>query len=124
MIQSAMAYPNGTFAVLARGCDERGLRELFKWKQLTEDRVILIGIGCPDELAKACECEKPFPDSLLEGPQGPRQKTRKSPPLTKWIWKNDSHSGKLNLIAVLSVWVAVISVRCASAMNVHSKKLT
>lgn len=70
MIRLAMAYPNETFAVLVRGCDERGLRELFKWNQLAEDKVILIGIGCPDELAKACECEKPFPDSLLDGPQG------------------------------------------------------
>jgi len=48
MIQLAIAYPNETFAILVRGCDERGLRELFKWKQLAEDKVILIGIGCPD----------------------------------------------------------------------------
>jgi len=67
MIRLAMAYPNETFAVLVRGCDERGLRELFKWKQLAEDKVLIIGIGCPDELAKACECEKPFPDHLIDG---------------------------------------------------------
>lgn len=70
LIQLAMAYPDETFAVLVRGCDERGLRELFKWKQLEEGKVIPIGMGCPDELAKACECEKPFPDCQIDGPEG------------------------------------------------------
>src|SRR4030042_6666602 len=70
LIRLAIEYPEDTFAVLVRGCDERGLRELFKWQQLREERVILIGLGCPDELAKACECEKPFPDNLLDGPKG------------------------------------------------------
>ncbi len=70
LIQLAMAYPEDRFAILVRGCDERGLRELFKWNQLKEEKIVLIGIGCPEELARACECEKPFPDSLIEGPQG------------------------------------------------------
>lgn len=70
MIQLATKYPEETFAVLVRGCDERGFKELFKWKQLAEEKIVLIGIGCPDELAKACECEKPFPDSLIDGPKG------------------------------------------------------
>jgi hypothetical protein len=48
-----MAYPEESFAVLVRGCDERGLKELFKWKQLNEEKVVLVGLGCPDELAKA-----------------------------------------------------------------------
>lgn len=70
LIRLAMHYPKETFAVLVRGCDERGLRELFKWKQLEEEKVIPVGIGCPDELTKACECEKPFPDTLIDGPKG------------------------------------------------------
>lgn len=70
LIQLAIAYPEDTFAILVRGCDERGLRELFKWRQLNEEKVILIGWGCSEELAKACECEKPFPDHLIDGPQG------------------------------------------------------
>jgi ferredoxin len=70
MIRLVREYPDDTFAVLVRGCDERGLRELFKWEQLNEDRIIPVGLGCPDELAKACECEKPFPDCLTDGPQG------------------------------------------------------
>jgi ferredoxin len=77
MIRLTMEYPKETFAVLVRGCDERGVKELFKWKQLAEDRVVLIGIGCPDELAKACECEKPFPDSLIDGPQGTKAENEK-----------------------------------------------
>jgi len=67
LIRLAIEYPEDTFAVLVRGCDERGLKELFKWKQLKEEKIILIGLGCPNELAKACECEKPFPDCLVDG---------------------------------------------------------
>jgi len=48
MIRITMAYPEESFAVLVRGCDERGLKELFKWKQLNEEKFIPIGIGCPD----------------------------------------------------------------------------
>lgn len=70
LIQLATEYPDDMFAILVRGCDERGLKELFKWRQLNEEKVLLIGLGCPDELAKACECEKPYPDSWVDGPQG------------------------------------------------------
>jgi hypothetical protein len=47
MIRLSMEYPEETFAVLVRGCDERGLRELFKWKQLKEEKIVLIGIRLP-----------------------------------------------------------------------------
>lgn len=70
LIRLAREYPGETFAVLVRGCDERGLMELFKWKQLEEQMVIPIGIGCSEELAMECECEKPYPDSLIYGPKG------------------------------------------------------
>jgi hypothetical protein len=77
MIRLSMEYPEETFAVLVRGCDERGLRELFKWKQLKEEKIVLIGMGCPDELAKACECEKPFPDCWMDGPKGEKADSQK-----------------------------------------------
>jgi len=77
LIRLAIEHPQETFAVLIRGCDERGLNELFKWKQLLKERVIPIGVGCPDELAKACECEKPFPDCLVEGPKGEKTDSQK-----------------------------------------------
>lgn len=77
LIKVATVYPDDTFAVLVRGCDERGLKELFKWKQLIPEKVIPVGLGCPDELAKACECEKPFPDCLIDGPQGEKADSQK-----------------------------------------------
>lgn len=77
LIRLAMQYPEETFAILVRGCDERGLKELFKWKQLREEKIIPIGLGCPTELAKACECEKPFPDCLVDGPQGEKADSQK-----------------------------------------------
>ncbi len=77
MIRLAIEYPEETFAVLVRGCDERGLRELFKWKQLKEEKVVLVGLGCPDELARACECEKPYPDCLVDGPKGEKADSQK-----------------------------------------------
>jgi len=70
LLHLARAHPGETFAVVVRGCEERALRELFKWEQLDPERVIPIGIGCPDELAQACECAKPFPDCLVDGPRG------------------------------------------------------
>lgn len=78
LIRLAIEFPDETFAVLVRGCDERGLRELFKWNQLKEEKIVLIGIGCPDELAKACECEKPYPDNLIDGPQGEKTDSHKT----------------------------------------------
>lgn len=69
LIRLALKYPEETFGVLVRGCDERGLRELFKWKQLNEGKLLLVGLGCSNELARACECEKPFPDDLIDGPK-------------------------------------------------------
>lgn len=77
LIQLAMRYPEEKIAVLVRGCDERGLRELFKWNQLKRENLILIGIGCPDELAKVCECEKPYPESLIDGPKGEKVENHK-----------------------------------------------
>jgi ferredoxin len=63
----ARAYPELTFGVLVRGCDERGLKSLFTWNQLSPQRVVPVGIACPQELAKACECRKPYPDEFVGG---------------------------------------------------------
>lgn len=70
--------PEGTYGVLVRGCEERGLIELFKWNQLGPDRVIVVGQACSAELAAYCECAKPFPDRLdfgqpVEGVQESRR---------------------------------------------------
>ena len=63
----ARAYPEETFGVLVRGCDERGLYGLFRLNQLQEDRVVAVGFSCPGDLAMACECKKPYPDALVAG---------------------------------------------------------
>ncbi len=70
LIHLARQYPDHTWGVLIRGCDERGLVELFKWKQLNPDRVIPVGLACPSDLARSCECPKPFPDRYLAGEKG------------------------------------------------------
>lgn len=53
-------YQDKKFALLVRGCDERHLLELHKNKQININEVLLIGINCSLELAKKCECEKPY----------------------------------------------------------------
>ncbi len=67
LIKLAQAYPDATIGVLVRGCDARGLVELFKWKQLQPEKVVAVGIACPAELAKACECLQPYPDDCQVG---------------------------------------------------------
>jgi len=67
LIHLARRYPEETFGVLIRGCDERGLVTLYTWNQLNPNRVVPVGVACPEQLAKACECPKPFPDEFVEG---------------------------------------------------------
>ena len=56
----AAKYPEETFAILVRGCDERGLNELYKWSQLDPEKVVLVGVACPQDLADYCECPGPY----------------------------------------------------------------
>ncbi len=109
LIRIANEYPDDTFAVLVRGCDERGLRELFKWKQLNEERVIPVGIGCPDELARLCECAKPYPDSLLDGPRGEPADSEKV-----------THIDEMDLEGRLEFWMAEFDrcIKCFGCRNV------
>jgi len=67
LIAIARQYPTKTFGVLSRGCDERGLKMLFGSNQLDPEKVVSVGIACPQELADACECMKPFPDNCVAG---------------------------------------------------------
>lgn len=61
------ANPTETFAILVRGCDERALERNFQLSIFLRDKLIPIGFPCPAELATACECAKPWPDSMLTG---------------------------------------------------------
>ena len=67
LIHMARKYPDDVFGVLIRGCDERGLKVLYTWNQLNPEKVVPVGIACPQELAKACECLKPYPDEFVAG---------------------------------------------------------
>lgn len=67
LIHIARSYPEEAFGVLVRGCDERGLKALFSWNQLNPERIVAVGIPCPQELADACECLKPYPDDSVGG---------------------------------------------------------
>lgn len=58
--QVAARYPEETFAIQVRGCDERGLNELYKWGQLDPEKVVLVGVACPQEQADYCECPGPW----------------------------------------------------------------
>jgi len=63
----ARSYPDDTFGVLVRGCDQRGLKTLYTWNQLDPNRVVEVGIACPPELAQRCECIQPYPDEFVAG---------------------------------------------------------
>lgn len=67
LITLARSYQEESFGVLVRGCDERGLKTLFASSQLNPEKVVPVGIACPQELADACECLKPYPDECEAG---------------------------------------------------------
>jgi len=67
LIQVAARYPEDTFAIQVRGCDERGLIELYKWGQLDQEKVVLVGFACPQDQADYCECPGPFPSVIDYG---------------------------------------------------------
>jgi len=54
------AHPDAKLAVVCRGCEERGIVEMFKHTQLNLDNLTLIGLQCTQEEAEFCRCAKPF----------------------------------------------------------------
>lgn len=67
LLAQARRNPEKTYGILARGCEERALYEIFKWNQLNRDRVKIVGQACTEDLAHYCECRKPYPDQLDYG---------------------------------------------------------
>ncbi|MBU0494134.1 MAG: 4Fe-4S binding protein [Chloroflexi bacterium] len=55
------AHPEARLGVVVRGCDQRGLVELAKRKQVDLDRLVLIGLACTAEEAQECGCDQPAP---------------------------------------------------------------
>jgi formate dehydrogenase subunit beta len=65
--QVAERYPEENFAIQVRGCDERGLNELYKWGQLDPEKVVLVGVACSQDQADYCECPGPWPSVIDYG---------------------------------------------------------
>ncbi|MEW6657107.1 MAG: 4Fe-4S dicluster domain-containing protein [Thermodesulfobacteriota bacterium] len=60
LIALAGHYPEAAFAIQVRGCDERGLNELYKWGQLDPEKVVPVGVACTQSQADYCECSGPW----------------------------------------------------------------
>ncbi len=54
------AHPDAKLAIVCRGCEERGIVEMFKHAQLKLDNVMLIGLQCEQSEAEFCRCAKPY----------------------------------------------------------------
>src|SRR4030042_6410797 len=65
--QVAARYPDQTFAIQVRGCDERGLNELYKWGQLAPAKGVLVGVACTQAQADYCECPGPWASGIDYG---------------------------------------------------------
>jgi len=54
------AHPEAKLGVVCRGCEERGIVEMFKHAQVNWDNITIIGLQCTQEEAEFCRCAKPF----------------------------------------------------------------
>lgn len=54
------AHPETKIAIVCRGCEERGIVEMYKHAQFPMENVILIGLQCIKEEAEFCRCAKPY----------------------------------------------------------------
>lgn len=54
------AHPDAKLAIVCRGCEERGIVEMFKHAQFSLANVTLIGLQCEQDEAEFCRCAKPF----------------------------------------------------------------
>ena len=54
------AHPDAKLAIVCRGCEERGIVEMFKHAQFSLDHVTLIGLQCEQDEVEFCRCFKPF----------------------------------------------------------------
>ena len=96
------------FGILARGCDQRALRALAAWNQISLQQVVVIGVACSEDLAKACACALPYPDEWLEG----EQVEPKDPRPLEWEEKT--------LLQRLELWRAEFEkcIKCYGCRNI------
>ncbi len=55
------SHPEIRLAVVCRACEERGLVEMAKHRQVDWQRLSLIGVACSPEEVEACRCAEPNP---------------------------------------------------------------
>ncbi|NIM48559.1 MAG: hydrogenase iron-sulfur subunit, partial [Gemmatimonadales bacterium] len=55
------SYPEVRLGVVCRACEERGLVEMAKHRQVDWDRLTLIGLACNPEEVESCRCAQPNP---------------------------------------------------------------
>lgn len=55
------SHPEARLAVVCRACEERGLVEMAKHRQVDWERLTLIGVACSPEEVEACRCSEPVP---------------------------------------------------------------
>lgn len=67
LIDLQREYPDTRFAVVVRGCDERALVELSKLEQIDLERLVMVGVACTEEEARACGCPRPYPSEVALG---------------------------------------------------------
>ncbi len=82
LIRLAQKYPDDTFGIFARACDERALIELYKNQQLDQEKVRFLGLACSGELAEKCDCFRPYPTRIDIGEKVERDG---DPPLVREI---------------------------------------
>ncbi len=109
LMRLALKYPTETFGVLVRGCDERGLQQLFAVSMLHRDRVIPVGFACPEELAQDHQCWKPYPDALVAGE-----------PAQAAVGGEDAVGSQMDLLAKLQQWFDTFDtcVKCYGCRNI------
>lgn len=54
------SYPDAKLAIVCRGCEERGVVEMFKHAQNNWENITVIGLQCTQEEAEFCRCAKPY----------------------------------------------------------------
>jgi formate dehydrogenase (coenzyme F420) beta subunit len=63
----ASGYPDATFAIQVSSWDEGGLNKLYRKGQLDREKVVLVGVACPQDQPGYWECLGPWPSVIDSG---------------------------------------------------------
>lgn len=98
------------YGVLVRGCDDRAVNELLRWNQgQSPERIVKVGIACPQELADSHECRRPYPEDMVAGEQA-------APAAATSVTELDSQ----DLMKRLGYWIKEFDkcIKCYGCRNV------